>query len=183
MISDGCDDSISGLLTAHHDLIRSVVAWPKWRFTEDVRQDVAQDIHHSLMKSLASATNADSIRAFVKRICINRCVDEVRRQVRSRGVFTAMPSYHSDDGAELEAPVSDPTMPDAVELITRNEQLTELRSKFGSLNDTCQTAIRQFYLDEMSYKEMAVANGITVNTVGSRLAKCLAKLRTMVFES
>ncbi len=180
---DGCDNSTAELLLAYQDLIHSVVAWPKWRFSEDERRDVVQEIHHSLAKSLASVADAGAVRAFVKRVSMNRCVDEVRRQVRSRGLFTGMPCYHSDDGAELEVPIADPTMPGAIELITRNEQLRELRHKMTKLNDTCRHAIDQFYLDEMSYKEIAKKNGLAVNTVGSRLAKCLAKLRAMVFES
>lgn len=180
-VRTGSSAALSELLTVHRHLIKRVVAWPKWRFDEDIRKDVEQEIHHSLVKSLSNASSGRSVRAFIKRVCINRCIDEVRRQVRRRGIFSSMPTYRSEIDSELDIPLSDLTAQDPIDLITREEQLTELRGKLQELNGTCRNAIRQFYLDGMSYKEMAEELGITVNTVGSRLSKCLSQLRNSVF--
>jgi len=180
-IHTGSSEALSELLMAHRDVVHSVVSWPKWHFSEETRKDVEQEALQSLAKSLASATQGHSVRAFVKRVSINRCVDEVRRQVRSRTVFTSMPCHQSDDGTVMEIPLADVTAEDPIDLITRDEQLVELRSKLGQLNETCREAIRKFYLEGMSYKQMAEESGLTVNTIGSRLSKCLSRLRTMVF--
>jgi RNA polymerase sigma factor (sigma-70 family) len=182
-LKHGSEEALAEVLSTHHDTIRSVVSWPKWHFSPHTRDDVEQSIQHSLMKSLVSANKAASIRAFIKRVSINRCIDEVRRQVRERGLFAPMPSLQTSDGSELVMQFGDPTAPDAIDLITREEQLAELRQKLKLLNETCQHAIQQFYLEGLSYKEIAAANKLAINTVGSRLAKCLSKLRTMVFSA
>ena len=57
--------------------------------------------------------------------------------------------------------------------IERSERARMARALIEDLDETCREAVSAFYLEEMSYKDMSERFGIAVNTVGSRLAKCL----------
>ncbi len=175
----GSEDALEELMVIYSSTVSRVVCWPKWHFKTETRKDVEQEINQSLIKSILSATTGQSLTAFVKRICINRCIDEVRHQVRSRGLFVSMPSMTSDSGESLEVPLPDVTAPDPIDMITHDEQLSTLRQSLAKLNDTCREAIHLFYIKNKSYKEIAHEKGLAVNTVGSRLAKCLSKLKEM----
>jgi DNA-directed RNA polymerase specialized sigma24 family protein len=41
----------------------------------------------------------------------------------------------------------------------------------------CREAIRDFYIHDLSYKEMAAKRQMPINTVGTRLSRCLEKLK------
>jgi len=58
----------------------------------------------------------------------------------------------------------------------QKERKTSLRSALRHLNQTCRDSIAMFYMQHLSYQEMAEKLGLAKNTVGSRLSKCLDKL-------
>ena len=160
----------------HDALIRNVVSWPKWFFSTVVRQDVAQKIRTDLTKSIHSFSGKSSLEHFIKTISVRRCIDEVRRQVREKQTFVPG-AFQDTDGEwhEIEARADESY--DPVRDIVLAERARYLRQLLGTLREACRVAVREFYLDEMSYREMAEKHGISINTVGSRLAKCLARLR------
>jgi RNA polymerase sigma factor (sigma-70 family) len=45
------------------------------------------------------------------------------------------------------------------------------------MDEQSRTCLLQFYVEGLSYKDMAERQGVTVNTVGSRLSRCLDKLK------
>ena len=69
---------------------------------------------------------------------------------------------------------------DPIKEVETYERGAALREQLKTLDETCRTAIQFFYVQALSYKEISARLGIAVNTVGSRLAKCLEKLRGMV---
>lgn len=174
--------SLDDVLDRHNPLIRSVVSWSKWRFDFHVREDIAQSIRIEIAKSYANYHGECSLEYFIKRICIHRCIDEVRRQVRKRNVFVDLFEPDPDDPRDpLETPAGETF--DPIHEITLRERAQALRSLLDQLDGTCREAIHRFYVDGLSYKEIADALGIAVNTVGSRLSKCLDKLRRIGLEA
>jgi RNA polymerase sigma factor (sigma-70 family) len=164
------------LLTQHNPLIRSVVSWSKWRFDFHVREDIEQSIRVEITKSIGNHHGECTLEYFIKRICVHRCIDEVRRQVRKRNVFVDLFHPESEDARDpLETP-ADETF-DPVHQILLRERALALKHLLDQLDATCREAIRHFYLDGMSYREISEKLGIAVNTVGSRLSKCMDKLR------
>lgn len=158
----------SGKAEAHESLIRAVVTWGRWRFAPDVRDDVAQKIRLELLRHPEAIANAANSISLVKQICIRRCIDEVRRQIRERRVWA---EEAGDDIAGDDADIN------PRRLVERAERARVMRRLVEALDETCRIAICLFYVEEFSYREMADRLGIAINTVGSRLAKCLAKLR------
>ena len=168
--------SLDQLLIQYNPLIRSVVSWSKWRFDFHVREDIEQSIRVEITKSVGNYHGECTLEYFIKRICIHRCIDEVRRQVRKRNVFVDLFLPEAEDSRDpLETP-ADETF-DPIYQISIRERALALKQLVGQLDATCSEAIRHFYLNDMSYREISEKLGIAVNTVGSRLSKCMDKLR------
>ena len=164
------------LLAQYDSLIHAVVSWSKWRFDFHVREDIAQSIRIEITKSIENYHGECALEYFIKRICIHRCIDEVRRQVRKRNVFVELFQPESGDTRNpLETP-ADETF-DPVYQISLRERALALKQLVGQLDATCREAINHFYIDGLSYKEISETLRIAVSTVGSRLSKCLDKLR------
>lgn len=165
---------------AHFDgLIRSVVAWPRWHFDAHAGEDVAQQIKLAIVQSVGRLQSEQSLEAFVKKICFNRCVDMLRRQLREQGRL--VPMGHLDQNGEwAEMDFAADGEYDPAQALQREERAALLRRAVTRLDETDQACLRQFYLDGLSYKEMAARQGVSVNTVGSRLSRCLDKLRELL---
>jgi RNA polymerase sigma factor (sigma-70 family) len=164
------------LLDQYNPLIRSVVSWSKWRFEFHVREDVEQSIRIEITKSIANYHGECTLEYYIKRICIHRCIDEVRRQVRKRDVFVDLFQPEQDGTRDPFEIPADETF-DPVYQISLRERALALAQLVDRLDTTCREAIRHFYMDSMSYKQIAERLKIAVNTVGSRLSKCMDKLR------
>ena len=160
----------------YRPVVRGVVSWPKWNFSPDVRDDLEQDICAELTRSVFQFQERSSLRYYIKRVAVNRCIDRIRRQVRDREIFTST-TYTTPDGEARELTLAGPEQYDPVRRIVILEQVEALKRLLAELDETCRTAIRLFYAESLSYKEIAVKLSISINTVGSRLAKCLEKLR------
>jgi RNA polymerase sigma-70 factor (ECF subfamily) len=165
----------------HDPLIRSVVSWSKWHFDAFVREDIAQKARRDLARALPSYRGKARIESFVKTICIRRCIDEVRRQVREHEVV--VPLARRDEEGNWRVP----DLPageefDPVRTVELAERARALRQVMEAMDTTCRAAVRAFYLEGLSYREISDRLGITVNTVGSRLAKCLKKMREKILD-
>ena len=160
-------------------LLYAMAAWPKWRFDAHAREEVVQATRTSLAQALPTLTCNAAIPAFVRRICANRCIDAVRRRLREQKHFVSMVGWDSEDpGATIDHPADDSY--DPVREIILAERAAGLRHAMGHLDLICQTAIRDFYVEGHSYKAMAERQKVAVNTVGSRLSRCLDKLRSLL---
>ena len=163
-------------------LIRSVVCWKKWNFDEHMRADVSQKIRVELTEHVDRLEGKACLETYIKKICMYRCVDQIRKRVRRGELF--VPLFESDrDGEEYERPIAAGDDFDPVREVALAERAEATHEALAAISEICATAIRHFYIDDLSYKQIAKKLGIAVNTVGSRLAKCLAKLRDVVREN
>jgi RNA polymerase sigma factor (sigma-70 family) len=162
----------------HDPRIRIIVGWPKWRFEAHVQEDLAQTIRGEIVRCIENLRDRGQAAAFVRRICVNRCIDEVRRQVRERRVLQPL-AVQDPEGRwhELDA-AADPE-PDPAAAIILAERAAALRRLLDSLDECCLRMVRRFYVAGESYADMARQEGIAINTVGSRLSRCLERLRQM----
>ena len=142
-------------------MIGSVVSWSKWHFGHHEKEDVMQNIHVELQ------------------IAIRQCIAEIRRQVRSRQMLVPL-ARPSAEGGWQDLDVANDKDVDPCREIARNEEISEVARVMTLLSETCVTAIQYCYVQRMSYKEIAGRLGIAVNTVGSRLSKCLVRLRELL---
>jgi len=158
---------------AKHDaVIRQTLAWRKWSFDLATQQDVAQNIRGELPKALANFDPGRNLEAFLRRLCIHRCIDELRRKIKRQQRFVV-----HEELAQRTANEQQGDAPDPVALIIQAERAKDLHGMIAETSETCQEAIRLFYFESLSYTEIGEALGLAVNTVGSRLSKCLTRLK------
>lgn len=156
-------------------MIRCITNWSKWNFSEHERQDVSQNTYLQLQKALPAFQQQSSLAWFIKRITIHQCINEIRRQVRNRTFITSSVQKTPDgDWNEIEHEHADALDPHHE--IDQSERRLALQNALTQLKETCKNAITLFYVENLSYREIAEQLGISTNTVGSRLAKCLDKL-------
>lgn len=178
-LQQGEQKAWDAFFSRHNDLIVAVVSWSKWRFTPQTREDVAQSIRASLFKAIASYNKDASLEYYVKRICINQCIDEVRRQIRARQHTVSLSLAEDGSLSDSVAFMVDTTQ-DPIQEVVNSEMAIHVKKILGELDELCRTAIVRFYFSQQSYKEISTELGIAINTVGSRLAKCLEKVRKKI---
>ena len=75
-----------------------------------------------------------SLEYFVKRICINRCIDRVRKQVRERGLFSSL-TVTDNEGAQHEMDVEADEGFDPVAEVARSERGHALMAMLAKLDE------------------------------------------------
>jgi len=174
---EGDQDGWARFFKEQDPLIVSVVSWSKWRFTASVRDDVCQKIRVELVRALPRFKADSSLNYFIKRICVHRCIDEIRRKVRQDNPLVSLVIQDADTGQERERDLPAGDAFDPVVEVEREELIAAVRTLVEALDPTCRTAVQMFYLKGLTYQQMSDELGVAVNTVGSRLAKCLNKLK------
>ena len=109
---------------------------------------------------------------------MRRCISEVRRQVRDRSLFVPT-VIESDDGSWQEVDFAADAIGEPVRAVILAERIQAVRRLLNAMEPMCKDIIRQFFMDRLSYKALAEHHRISIKTVGSRLARCLQKLRGM----
>lgn len=156
-------------------LIKKIVTWPRWHFTIEEQQDAFQTIRTSVQEALPRFKQNSSLKWYIKQIAFYKCVSEIRAQVKYSSI-TVSTIQRSPDGEWNEMEFADTQAYDPYQVTALEEETKLLHAAIKRLSDTCQTSITMFYLKQMTYQEISVNLGIAVNTVGSRLSKCLNKL-------
>jgi len=164
------------LFCTHFDpLIQSIAKWPKWNFSENEQLDVCQNIHMHLQSALPKFRQQSSLAWFIKKIAMRQCVNEIRRQKRWRTVM--MPAVQKTaNGSWNEMEFANPDALDPHHETVQNERRDNLHSALQQVSETCKDIIDLFYLKHLTYREISEQLRIAMNTVGSRLSKCLDKL-------
>ena len=162
--------------------IRAIAAWPKWHFDTHAREDVVQNIKLAIVQSITHLQSDQALRAFVRKICVHRCIDMLRKKLREQGRVLSL-GHFGDDGEWEDLDVAADEGFDPVTALLRAERVTIVREALVRMDVPCRQMIRQFYVENSSYREIAESEGISINTVGSRLSRCLDKLKSFFKES
>jgi RNA polymerase sigma factor (sigma-70 family) len=174
----GDSEAWDAFMRRYDAVLKSIVSWSKWHFPGGLRDEICQTARGDLVRAIAGASSVSSLDRLVKTVAVRRCIDEVRRQVRGREI--SVPLLARTEGGEWAVPdVGAGAAFDPVAAIVRMERTCALRRLLQELEPLCLSALRQFYMEGRSYREMAEQLGISVNTVGSRLSKCLTRLKKL----
>lgn len=159
--------------------IRSVACWSKWGFDSTAREDVMQNIRTELPRAIGNYRGEQPFRIFLRGICIHRCADEVRRQVKQRERYLPM-DVPTSDGETRHLDYAAGEDFDPVYAIAEAERAALLRQLLEGMGPPCAEALKQFYLEDRSYKDIAAQNNEPISTVGNRLGRCLERLKELV---
>lgn len=175
-LREGNEQAWKEFFSCFDSMIQAIAAWPKWNFEAHTREDVAQNIRVSVVQSIGRLNSEQALTQFVKKICVYRCIDMLRAKLREQERLMPLTRVGADGGQEdIDMPAG-PEF-DPVYALRHAERAAALRAALGTLDDACRDGLRQFYFEGLSYKAMAEQQGVAVNTVGSRLSRCLEKLR------
>jgi len=126
-------------------------------------EDVVQEVFYRVLKSDAVP---DNFRAWIYKICRNRCLDILRSRKRRR-----------DDGSLPTASHLDAQLTGNLTRIARGEQWERLRELVAALPPDQREVLQLRYAEGLSRAEIAEVLEIPVKLVKSRLFHGLEKLR------
>ncbi|MFT3884841.1 MAG: sigma-70 family RNA polymerase sigma factor [Flavobacteriales bacterium] len=129
-------------------------------------KDVVLELFAALPDLLAR-TDVRSFRPWVHTVMRNRCLMALRKHD---------PEVHVDE-ALLPEPGTD-----AEDALLHETSLQRLEAAIGRLKDGQRTCIRLFYLERLSYQEVAARTGLDVEHVRSHLQNGRRNLRLMLEE-
>src|ERR1700692_3763739 len=130
-------------------------------------EDILQDAFYELVEAYRLMKPVEQVSAWLFRVVRNRITDLFRKKRPE-----AMPKVHAtstDDGEQLLLEDLLPS-PDAgpEEVYARNVLLEELEAALDELPEEQREVFIAHELEGYSFKEMAVATGVSVNTLLSR---------------
>lgn len=153
-------------------------------------QDSAYTVAYRVMADAASAADAvqdafitayqristyrgGSFRAWLLRITINTCYDELRRRKRRPATsIEELPGSDMDDG---------PALPDASltpEQVVQQDELNQaIQQCISDLGDTQRAVLVLSDVEGLSYQEIAEMTGANLGTVKSRLSRARLSIR------
>jgi RNA polymerase sigma-70 factor, ECF subfamily len=132
-------------------------------------EDVLQDVFVSLVRRLGKTEFSGSLQSYLKTSCVNRCRDLLRQRARRHAVAAGSPC----GGA--------PTPPADAAAEVADDSARSLAA-LASLPDEQREAVVLHIQGHMKFREIAEAQGVSINTVQSRYRLALQALRTVMNE-
>jgi RNA polymerase sigma-70 factor (ECF subfamily) len=137
---------------------------------ENVTQDVYARLYDHGCRRLRSFHGQCPLAVWLKTLAIRMTLNYVSSE-KQRGRFGG----GTLDGTPLYAP---PGTGDLSEAILR-EELSRMTELLEQLEAVERTAVKLFYFDGLSYRQMSALLGIPIQTLGSILTRARAKLRKL----
>lgn len=127
-------------------------------------EEIAQDAFLQAYRSLATFRREAVFTTWLLRIAINKALD----YCRSQGSRPPVDRDPADIASCLPSPETQ---------VLVKEEIWQLREQVQALPPVYRRVIHQYYFRELSYKQIAQAEGVTEKTVESRLYRAKALLR------
>jgi len=154
----------AALLGRCRSLVRAIILD---RVTDpDVADDLTQDALVDVTRSIGKLRDAQSFSAWVRRIAINRCKMWWRRPLPEPG---GLDGYHH--GVVHE---------DAFAQAARRETWREVRRALSDLPEQSRLALLMHAVEGASYAEIAQALDASIASVGVRIHRSRARLRSVL---
>ncbi len=131
------------------------IAWDRTRNPHDA-EDVAQEVFLEAHQSIARLQDPERVRGWIAGIACHRAIDLIRRK---------RPAERLDQVAEPADPGGE--MPDGRPIA--NEASEAIRGVIDALPPILRDVVKLRYQQELPYKSIAQALGISVSLVGERL--------------
>ena len=134
--------------------------------------DITQDVFIRAFQSFGRFDGRSSVRTWLFRIAYNLCVDRSRRIDRAPVEVGMQPSPDTDDIIDVADTRWQP------DRIAMDEELAgAVEEAILSMSDKLRTVLLLHDKEDMAYEEIAVAVGVPVGTVKSRLFLARAHLQ------
>jgi RNA polymerase sigma factor (sigma-70 family) len=167
------DQRISEVVEREHSRLRNFIR----RRVPDPSdaEDILQEVFYELVEANRLLMPIDHVTSWLFRVARNRIVDFFRKKKPERFSDRAV-AGEDDDALQLEDLLPSPAAgPEA--LYARQVLLAELESAIGELPVEQREVFVAHELEGRSFKEMAAATGVSVNTLLSRKHYAVLHLR------
>ncbi len=112
----------------------------------------------------------------IQQLTFRRCIDELRRFIALGKKMDFDASRRMNEGdTDCISSLTDNNNPFLQ--IAEEEKRKALQSSIVKLGNPCRGTILDFYMEGLTYNDLAKKNGVSINTIGSRLSRCLERLR------
>ena len=165
----GDPQAFADLLARYRDRILNLVRCRLGRrslWLEDVAQDVFVQVH----RRAASFEGRSSVKTWLYSVAINVCLDHQRHERRRGAGATADP-----EGPEPLAQLPDSSL-DPLQQLEQQQRDALVRAAFDDLPPGYRMVLHMREREDMSYQQIAVALGVPVGTVRSRIHNARAVL-------
>jgi RNA polymerase sigma factor (sigma-70 family) len=167
---EGGDEAFEALYVKY---IKSIIYGARsWLYDKEAVEDVAQEIVLTMYKSVGNLKNPLAFKVWMQKIIRAVCVDENRKL--KRGVpaesIDGFEEILEDDGVESQ--------PEAA--VDRKNADADLRGAIDALPDAQKRTLVLYYYEEMDYKEIAQALGVSKATVSTNLIKARNNLKDVL---
>ncbi|MCL2564817.1 MAG: sigma-70 family RNA polymerase sigma factor [Defluviitaleaceae bacterium] len=165
-------EAFEGLIKAYEKLIYNAAyrMLPNHGDAEDISQEVIIKVYKNLLK----CAGANSFKSWLFRIINNTCIDEIRK--RKGKTNLSLDIDYGKDSYHLENPVlRDNNTPETEYL--RKDMSENIQRAINKLPPDYRAVIIMRDVNGLSYDEVAIALGINMGTVKSRIARARKKLR------
>ena len=158
-------DGEPGALAEVAGIVRAVVRARGFYIPAHDRAEVIQETLVHLWRLVADPDQepAESFPALVRAVAYRRCVDWMRRNVRTDAV--ADPAAHAADPETS---------------LLEEEQARIGRWALEALDEPCRDLIRMHTSDDLTFREIADRQGRLEKTVRNQMYKCLQKARDSI---
>jgi len=170
----GSTDAFEELVHRHRDKIyaRAMIMMRN----EGDAVDLSQEAWVKAWQRLVQFQGESSFATWVTRIVINLCLDQIRRQKRTRAESIEELEEESG-GVERQMPVAENNPTEGLETEELRRRIDEA---MGKLTDAHRTVLVLHEFEGLEYKEIAKRVGISIGTVMSRLFYARRRLATLL---
>ena len=131
--------------------------------------DMAQETLIKVYKALSSFRNESTFSSWVYRLCVNTCLDGLRKRKKAPVLVETAMDFMTQD-----------TQPSPEDYALFLENSGYLQKTIDMLGDDHKSVIILRDINGLSYEEVAQSLGITIGTVKSRLSRARQRLREML---
>lgn len=174
LYTEGCDEAFDVILSRYDAIVHTYIRFSvnDADLAEDIFQDIFIKVIHTLRRGQYVPTG--KFKAWLLRLSHNMIMDHYRR---AKGEGSKVESFDGDKMSPVEK-VMDEDMT-AEEILIHQAAIEELEEYLSMLPDVQQEVVRMRYWDDMSFREIADATGVSINTALGRMRYALINLRKM----
>jgi RNA polymerase sigma factor (sigma-70 family) len=167
-IISGQDDYYRMLIDRHrgylYRIVYSVVKHAK--DAEEVTQDVWVKIYFALPQY-----QLQGFKTWISRIAVNQAIDFQRKRYKHQE------QLYGDEASQFHSPPNPMNNPNEL-LLLRKERKELVQESVAHLPENYREIIIAFYIEEKSYQQIALEQGISLKTVESKLYRAKKWLKT-----
>ncbi|WP_188648424.1 RNA polymerase sigma factor [Marinithermofilum abyssi] len=167
---NGDPEAFSDIVRSHQHRVYNLAL--KMLRDPDEAKDATQDIFIKIHSSLKNFRHSSRLPTWVYRVATNHLLDQLRRAKRERTRRINQP------WKEVAHIRNDPRAEDPAVVVNQEEVRQIVREAVDELPDLYRTVIVLHYQQGLSYQEIAEILGVSARTVGTRIHRAKARLRS-----